>query len=65
MFRVCLRVLTPVHISFWLKGVLVSGAATSGSKGVKGLIRSRNRTVDGKVQFRYDKQPYWDGSGIY
>ena len=31
-------------MSFWLKGVLdVSGAATSGSNGVKGLIKSRNR----------------------
>ncbi len=31
-------------MSFWLKGVLdVSGAATSGSNGVKGLIRSRKR----------------------
>jgi len=29
---------------------VVSGAATSGSKGVKGLMRSRNRTVEiGKV----------------
>lgn len=35
---------TPVHISFWLKGTLVSGAATSGRRGVKGLIRSRKRT---------------------
>ena len=46
MFLSVVMVLTPVHISFWLKGVLVSGAATSGSKGVKGLIRSRNRTVE-------------------
>ena len=38
---------TPVHISFWLKGTLVSGAATSGRRGVKGLIRSRNRTIRG------------------
>jgi hypothetical protein len=31
-------------ISFWLKGVLdVSGAATSGSNGVKGLIKSKKR----------------------
>lgn len=37
---------TPVHISFWLKGTLVSGAATSGRRGVKGLIKSRKRTVD-------------------
>lgn len=36
---------TPVHINFWLKGTLVSGAATSGRRGVKGLIRSRNRTT--------------------
>jgi hypothetical protein len=36
---------TPVHINFWLKGTLVSGAATSGRRGVKGLIRSRNRTI--------------------
>lgn len=34
----------PVHINFWLKGTLVSGAATSGRRGVKGLIRSRNRS---------------------
>lgn len=36
--------LTPVHINFWLKGILDSGAATSGRRGVKGLIKSRNRT---------------------
>lgn len=38
---------TPVHMSFWLKGtLLVSGAATSGRRGVKGLIKSRKRTAD-------------------
>lgn len=40
-----LKVLTPVHMSFWLNGVLVSGAATSGSRGVKGFMRSRKRTT--------------------
>lgn len=35
---------TPVHINFWLKGTFVSGAATSGRRGVKGLIKSRKRT---------------------
>ncbi len=34
---------------FWLKGIFVSGAETSGSKGVNGLIRSRNRTVSEEV----------------
>jgi len=37
---------TPVHINFWLKGTFVSGEATSGRRGVKGLIRSRKRTVN-------------------
>ena len=37
--------LTPVHIIFDWKGVLVSGDETSGRRGVKGLMRSRNRTV--------------------
>jgi hypothetical protein len=36
---------TPVHMSFWLNGTLVSGEATSGRMGVKGLIKSRNRTI--------------------
>lgn len=36
--------LTPVHINFWLKLTLDSGAATSGRRGVKGLMRSRKRT---------------------
>lgn len=40
---------TPVHINFWLKGTLVSGEATSGRRGVKGLIKSRKRTVNGLV----------------
>ena len=31
-------------MSFWLKTTLVSGDITSGRKGVKGLMRSRNRT---------------------
>jgi hypothetical protein len=35
----------PVHISFWLKGTFVSGCCTSGRIGEKGLMRSRNRTV--------------------
>ena len=42
--RLCSIELTPVHISFWLKGTLVSGETTSGSRGVKGLMRSRKRT---------------------
>src|ERR1700709_938464 len=36
----------PVHISFWLKGTFVSGCCTSGRIGMKGLMRSRNRTVE-------------------
>lgn len=36
----------PVHINFWLKGTLVSGCWTSGRNGVKGLMRSRNRTAE-------------------
>lgn len=36
---------TAVHTSFRLKSILVSGAETSGRRGVKGLIRSRKRTV--------------------
>jgi hypothetical protein len=43
MTRKIIRV-NPVHINFWLKGTLVSGAATSGRRGVKGLIRSRKRS---------------------
>lgn len=39
---------TPVHISFWLNGTLVSGAATSGRRGVNGLIKSRKRTESGQ-----------------
>ena len=39
--------LTPVHINFWLNAIFVSGAATSGRRGVKGLIRSRKRTAGG------------------
>lgn len=39
------RAHTPVHMSFWLNGTLVSGEATSGRRGVKGLIKSRKRTV--------------------
>lgn len=35
----------PVHISFWLNGTFDSGDATSGRRGVKGLIRSRKRTA--------------------
>ena len=43
---VSLIVRTPVHISFCWKGVFeLSGEATSGRKGVKGLMRSRNRTI--------------------
>ena len=34
------------------KGVFVSGEATSGSRGVKGLMRSRNRTVPECVSFQ-------------
>src|SRR4051812_2458168 len=37
----------PVHINFCWNCTFDSGAATSGSKGVKGLMRSRNRTVAG------------------
>lgn len=37
--------LTPVHIIRWLNGTLRSGAATSGKRGTKGFMRSRNRTV--------------------
>ena len=35
----------PVHISLELKGTFDSGDETSGSSGVKGLIKSRKRTV--------------------
>lgn len=39
-----IRSVNPVHMSFWLNGVFaVSGAETSGSRGVKGFMRSRNR----------------------
>lgn len=37
--------LTPVHINFWLNAIFDSGAATSGRRGVNGLMRSRNRTA--------------------
>jgi hypothetical protein len=40
--------LTPVHINFWLKAIFDSGAATSGRRGVKGLMRSRKRTDGGR-----------------
>ena len=43
------ELLTPVHISLCWNGVRVSGEETSGSKGRKGLTRSRKRTV------RYEK----------
>ena len=36
---------TTVHIIFWLKGILRSGAATSGKNGVNGFTRSKKRTV--------------------
>ena len=36
---------TPVHIIFCWKGVLVSGDETSGIRGVKGFTRSKNRTT--------------------
>lgn len=36
---------TPVHIRRCWKGVLVSGTAISGIKGVKGFTRSRKRTA--------------------
>ena len=38
-----------MKMSFWLKGTLVSGDATSGRKGVRGLIRSRKRTAHATV----------------
>lgn len=41
-----IRRVRPVHINFWLKGILVSGCWTSGRNGTKGLTRSRKRTVD-------------------
>jgi hypothetical protein len=44
--RVLPRKHTPVHINFWLKLIFDSGAATSGRRGVKGLMRSRNRRPD-------------------
>lgn len=40
-----MRRVTPVHIRRCWKGVLVSGTAISGIKGVKGLTRSRKRTA--------------------
>lgn len=40
-----MRRVTPVHIRRCWKGVLVSGTAISGIKGVKGFTRSRKRTV--------------------
>lgn len=39
-----IRSVRPVHINFWLKGVLVSGCWTSGRNGTNGLTKSRNRT---------------------
>ena len=40
-----IRSVTPVHISLCWKGVLVSGTAISGMRGVNGFTRSRKRTV--------------------
>jgi len=44
-----LETLTPVHINFWLNAIFDSGAATSGRRGVKGLMRSRKRTGSGRA----------------
>jgi len=40
-----IKSVTPVHMILCWKGVLVSGTAISGTNGVNGFTRSRNRTV--------------------
>jgi hypothetical protein len=39
------RSVKPVHTSRLLKGTLLSGSWISGTRGTKGLTRSRNRTT--------------------
>jgi hypothetical protein len=39
------RRVRPVHTSRLLKGTLLSGSEISGTRGTKGLTRSRNRTA--------------------
>lgn len=39
------RSVKPVHTSRLLKGTLLSGSWISGTRGTKGLTRSRNRTI--------------------